>query len=164
MSAVLDPAPVLFRSMRHSDIHAVMQIERAVYRHPWSEAIFHDCLTAGYHGVLASMHGELVAYAMMTMAAGEAHLLNLCVALHYQRQGVGRQVLGHCLQLAQSQQAATVYLEVRASNRAAQGLYQGYGFNEIGFRPHYYPGHQGREDALVFAKALNEDWDDFRAD
>ena len=47
-----------------------------------------------------------------------------------------------------------LFLEVRPSNRGAIALYFDEGFNEIGRRPRYYPGRDGREDALVMAKEL----------
>lgn len=158
MNAVVRPASLCFAPMQHQDIQAVMRIERACYSHPWSETIFHDCLRAGYQGTLVRFDETLAAYAMLTVAAGEAHLLNLCVAQQYRRQGIGAELLAYQLRKAQAARAETVYLEVRASNQAAQALYQAFGFNEIGFRPHYYPGHGAREDALVFAKTLLSDW------
>jgi len=43
---------------------------------------------------------------------------------------------------------------VRLSNNAAIALYRAQGFNEVGMRKNYYPGENGREDALILAKDL----------
>ena len=43
--------------------------------------------------------------------------------------------------------AASYTLEVRASNQAAIGLYEKFGFVKAGVRPHYYEA--GGEDAVI---------------
>jgi len=50
-----------------------------------------------------------------------------------------------------------VFLEVRPSNPHAIALYHAAGFAEIGRRPHYYPAHGGREDAIVMALDMGAD-------
>jgi ribosomal-protein-alanine N-acetyltransferase len=45
-------------------------------------------------------------------------------------------------------------LEVRPTNEAAIALYTRMGFNEVGVRCAYYPGHKGKEDALILARSL----------
>jgi ribosomal-protein-alanine N-acetyltransferase len=49
---------------------------------------------------------------------------------------------------------ARCLLEVRASNLAAQGLYQSLGFMSDGRRKNYYPKGSGREDALLMSLTL----------
>lgn len=154
MNAVLAPGALEFRDMVAEDIDAVMVVEVQAYPHPWTKVIFRDCLKAGYHGIMASLDGELVGYAMISVAVGEAHLLNLCVHPDLQGQGYGRQLLHRVFEEAEARRAGTVFLEVRASNRVAQSLYIDNGFNQIGSRTGYYPDHEGREDALIFAKHL----------
>jgi ribosomal-protein-alanine N-acetyltransferase len=95
-----------------------------------------------------------VAHAVMSIAIGEAHLLNICVRPDRQGCGIGRRLLNRMLRIARERQADTMFLEVRASNLAARGLYESEGFGEIGLRRDYYPSHVGREDAVVYAKAL----------
>jgi len=87
-------------------------------------------------------------------AAGEAHLLNLSVALHLQRQGHGGALLRAAMQLARKSGARLFYLEVRPSNALGRALYARNGFHEIGVRKNYYPAANGREDALVLSVDL----------
>ena len=47
-----------------------------------------------------------------------------------------------------------MFLEVRPSNRIAQGLYARFGFRKVAVRRGYYPAHSGREDALVLSLPL----------
>ena len=148
------PLPGL-RPMRETDLDAVMEVERRAYPFPWTRGIFRDCLRAGYPAwVLDHGGGLLIGYAVLSIAAGEAHILNLCVDPGIQREGHGRRLLRTLLQVARGHRAERVFLEVRPSNDAAIALYDSEGFNEIGRRPRYYPAIGGREDAIVMALEL----------
>ena len=87
-------------------------------------------------------------------AAGEAHLLNVCVRRDRQGIGLGRLFVRYVLKRAQVAGAETMFLEVRPSNKAAVALYESLGFLEVGRRSEYYPGEVRREDALVLAVKL----------
>lgn len=144
-----------FRKMTFTDIPTIMEIESQVYTHPWTEGIFNDCIRVGYNCWVYEEHNKLLAYGLVTVAANEAHILNLCVAIDAQRRGLGRRMLYKLMQLAEERMADSIFLEVRDSNIAAQNLYEQEGFNRIGVRKDYYPDVDGREDAYVYAKALN---------
>ena len=155
MSAQREPGAVALRPMRSADLDAVLAVELAAYPFPWTLGIFRDCLRIGYCCWIAEDDDGICGYAVMSVAAREAHLLNLCVAPDRQRQGLGRQLLDHVLGLARGHQAETLFLEVRPSNRAALHLYRVAGFVEVGVRRGYYPASRGtREDALVLALPL----------
>ena len=143
-----------YRKMKEADLDRILQIENSAYPLPWSEGIFRDCLRAGYTCTLCELDGELVGYSILSVAADEGHLLNLCLYPDYQGKGLGRQMLRHTISLAEKKGAKTLFLEVRVSNSAANQLYLSEGFNEIAQRLNYYPASNGREDALVFAKSL----------
>jgi len=163
MSAVLKDEPLQIRPMRDVDLAMVLDIEREAYTFPWSEGIFRDCLRAGYCCWVVEQ-GELVrAYGIMQVGAGESHILNLCVRASGRGQGLGRALLNHLLEVAIEHRADTALLEVRPTNRAALGLYEAMGFNEVGVRRGYYPGRDGREDALILARCLGDAVDIGRA-
>ena len=100
------------------------------------------------------VEGAIAGYFLMSLAAGEAHVLNICVAPEQQGHGHGRRLLRALIQLARTRGAQRIFLEVRPSNRRAIALYDMEGFNEIGRRPRYYPARDGREDAIVMAMEL----------
>lgn len=154
MSAVSQPGPVAMRALRESDLNAVMAIEVRGYPYPWTRGIFLDCLRAGYPGLAMERDGLLVGYGVLSLAADEAHVLNICIDPMVQSRGLGRQLLRALVRLAADRGAQRVFLEVRPSNTPALALYHSEGFNEIGRRPRYYPAAQGREDALVMAIEL----------
>jgi [ribosomal protein S18]-alanine N-acetyltransferase len=78
-----------------------------------------------------------------TLEPREHELLNLAVAPEFRRQGIGRELVGAWLEGA----PGSVYLEVRASNRAARLFYKSLGFEEVSTRPEYY--HDPPEPAIV---------------
>ena len=153
MSAVLKDVPFL-GAMREGDLDEVLAIENAIYTHPWTLGNFDDSLRAGYACRTWRLGRELVGYFVVSVAAGEAHLLNLSIGVAYQRSGHGSALLREAAGLARLGGADKLLLEVRPSNQAAQGLYRRFGFRRIGVRRGYYPAHSGREDALVLALPL----------
>jgi ribosomal-protein-alanine N-acetyltransferase len=140
--------------MQPADLKAVAAIERAAYHYPWSLGIFRDCLLAGYHCLVLDVTGSVTGYGIMSIAAGEAHLLNLCVHPNAQRFGYGRRLLNALLLRAAEADADKVFLEVRPSNEIALKLYRSVGFEQIGIRPAYYQADNGREDAVILAATL----------
>jgi ribosomal-protein-alanine N-acetyltransferase len=135
----------------------VVEIERRAYAFPWTEGIFRDCLNVGYSAWVVSSPGEeVLAYAVMSMAVGEAHVLNLCVEPAYHQQGLGRFLMTHLQAVARAAGMEIMLLEVRKSNAAALALYQGLGFHRLGVRKAYYPAHDGSEDALLLGHTLKQ--------
>jgi len=150
VSSLVDTKPRI-RLMRLTDLDRVMRIERAAHVFPWTEGIFRDCLRVGYVCLVVEQDRQIVAYGIMSVAAGEAHIFNICVDPLWQRRGLGELLMGALLETARERAAGVAYLEVRPSNAAAVNLYRKLGFQEVGVRRDYYPADQGRENALVLA-------------
>ena len=144
-----------FRPMCQVDVEAVAALEQRAYEFAWSAGVFLDCLRVGHEcWVLEGRAGSLRGYGVISCAAGEAHILNLCVAPEHQGHGQGRRILHRLVDIARWHMTDRVFLEVRPSNPAAIALYHDSGFNEIGRRPNYYPARNGREDAIVMGMEL----------
>jgi ribosomal-protein-alanine N-acetyltransferase len=154
MSAILKEPALDFRPMQEADLPEIMEIERQSYPHPWTQSIFGDCMRAGYSCWVCGRSGMVEGYGVISVAAGESHLLNLCVRPASRQQGVGRKLLRHLVSIARRHDAEVVFLEVRPSNLSARSLYENEGFNELGTRRDYYPTAGGREDALILARTL----------
>ena len=146
--------PTRLRTMIHDDLPLVSDIERRSYEFPWSHGVFRDCLLAGYICIVLDRGEELAGYAILSIAAGEAHILNLCVDPMFRALGYGTRLLNEILQRAESAEVKEVFLEVRPTNSSAMSLYHKKGFRQIANRPAYYQGHEGREDAAVLAKTI----------
>ncbi|MCC6206905.1 MAG: ribosomal protein S18-alanine N-acetyltransferase [Gammaproteobacteria bacterium] len=143
-----------FRLMRAIDVPVVMDIERRAYDFPWTEGIFRDCLAVGYRCHVVLRDDMIAGYGIMTAAAGESHVLNLCVDPHQRRRGLGRALLNHLIENARAAGAQTMLLEVRPSNAAGIALYEQLGFKRIGMRKDYYPAKGGREDAIMLEREI----------
>lgn len=142
------------RRMTGRDLLSVLDIETQNYEFPWSEGVFKDCFKAGYSCWVCEEIDRVLGYSIVSIAVGEAHILNISVAPEEQGQGIGRKMLTHLIDVARSHKTETVFLEVRPSNTGAIALYEKMGFNEIGIRKGYYPAQNGREDALMLALEL----------
>lgn len=153
MSAILKPAIELL-PMSEVDLPAVMAIEAQIYAFPWTEGNFRDSLAAGYHCWKFVRDGELIGYAVVMLAADEAHLLNLSIGAARQRQGYGSMLLLRLCELCRGLGARLMFLEVRPSNLAGLSLYERHEFQRIGIRRDYYPAAHGREDALTYSLFL----------
>ena len=140
--------------MGHDDLSMVSDIERRSYEFPWSHGVFRDCLLAGYHCVVLERDGRVAGYGILSIAAGEAHILNLCVDPNYRSLGYGEQVLDAILARSRAANVREIFLEVRPSNVTALALYRKKGFHSVARRPAYYQASEGREDAAVLAKKL----------
>jgi [ribosomal protein S18]-alanine N-acetyltransferase len=145
---------VHIRPMMDADLPDVAAIERKSYAFPWSENIFRDCLRVGYTCRALDMAGQIIGYGVMSLGAGEAHILNVCVRDEFRTVGFGRRLLEHLLERATAAGVTEAFLEVRPSNLAAIRLYQRLGFEQIGIRRGYYQAPDGREDAIVLKLML----------
>lgn len=154
MAAVVRAPQAQMRAMHGDDLIAVMQNELAAYEFAWTAGIFRDCIKSGYECWVLVADDQIIGHGVLSVGAGEAHLLNLCVAPAVQRCGHGKHLLRRLTDIARWQGVQRLFLEVRPSNHGAVAMYHHAGFNEIGTRPGYYPGRRGREDALVLALEL----------
>jgi len=89
------------------------------------------------YGLLVAIVENRVAAFLATrsLIEGEYEILNLAVASEFRRQGVARALW----KAFAASPHASIYLEVRESNRAARNFYLSLGFQEVGTRPAYYP-------------------------
>ncbi len=153
MSAVMAPQ-LRVQPLGEGDLEAVLAIEADIYEFPWTLGNFRDSLRAGYSCWGLFERQRLIGYAVLMLAAGEGHLLNLSVAAAVQRRGHGARMLSHLVRVAREYGARVLFLEVRPSNEPAQRLYSAQGFHAIGVRRGYYPARAGREDAIVLSLPL----------
>jgi ribosomal-protein-alanine N-acetyltransferase len=145
-------APCQIRPAAPADVDALVAIERASFSDPWSANDFRECLAAGVTVLVAQCDGRPAGYVVARGVADEGEILNLAVAAAQQRRGVGRALARAAIARLGASGARTVYLEVRESNQAARGLYEGLGFTVVGRRDRYY--RRPVEAALVLRAAI----------
>ena len=148
---------VSMRGMTHEDLATVSDIERRSYEFPWSHGVFRDCLLAGYQCIVIAHNRKVVGYSILSVAAGEAHILNICIDAAWRSVGFGERLLDEVLLRARSSAVREIFLEVRPSNMHALALYKKKDFHKVAKRPAYYQASHGREDAEVLVKKLTSD-------
>jgi len=152
-----DPGEPRFRPMTEADLATVLVLEAGCHPDPWTAEMIRASLDHGHRCRVLELDGAVRGHAVLQVAAGEAELLNLCIAAGHRQRGLGRAFLAHLLAEARAAGAANLFLEVRASNHAAIALYGAMGLHQVGRRPGYYALPGGREDALVMAATLHEE-------
>ena len=94
-----------------------------------------------------------LAYCILQTLGCEAELLRIAVKKSGQNSGVGRILLMELCKKAQEENIQSIFLEVRASNEKAIGLYEKLGFRQTGLRKNYYK--QNPEDAVLMTKEVS---------
>jgi ribosomal-protein-alanine N-acetyltransferase len=153
-------ARVWLEAARSDDVPALAEIERQSYTHPWPESAFARAVLDTRVRVVVLREAApadrpdrgILAYCVLQVVADELQIHNIAVPEESRRRGFARCLLGLVLDLGRRQGARDAYLEVRASNAAAIGLYRGCGFEIAGRREVYY--ESPREDALLMHRAL----------
>ncbi len=116
----------------------------------WNEA---QLLSAchGHDMLMAAIESEnVVGYLVAAKVLDEAEIHTVLVDLGRRGRGIAKAMLDNTMVALQQQGVQQVYLEVRASNTAAQALYAGYGFKPMGERKAYYKNADGsRENAVL---------------
>ena len=141
--------------MRERDIPEIGNIERLCFPSPWTSQLFALELKRegfAYYWII-EFQEKLVGYAGYWKIKNEAHLVTLAIHPSYQRKGLGRMLLSHVLKDVQSKKLKKITLEVRKTNRAAQLLYEKFGFKKIAIKPNYY--QDKNEDAIVYWKIFS---------
>lgn len=123
------------------DVWTVATFAGETFDDPGSATVW--CLRAG---------ASAIAFAVLRRAADEASIVHLAVTPDRRRGGVGRELLRRVETVARSTGARALWLEVRASNAAARGLYERSGFEITQTRPGFY--RSPVEAAVLMRRAL----------
>ena len=142
------------RSMLGDDVPAVVAIEDATQPTPWTEQVFRDCFTSHYDCRVIERDGMIAGFAVLSSVLDEVHLLNIAVAPATQRRGLAWAAMRELIVDYRQRSMGFIYLEVRASNTGARGLYERLGFQVTGERKNYYRTHDGRENAILMMLTL----------
>ena len=133
---------------------ALASMEAVLFSDAWSESSVSGTLASPFAAAfVAECGGECIGYLLSSMLAPEGELLRIGVHPAHRRRGVGRALMRRFLNEAAKRGCTEIFLEVRASNTGAQGLYLQYGFEQVGTRRGFY--QHPREDAIVMRRILD---------
>lgn len=146
----------LLRAMRAEDADALARLEALVEETPWTRGNFLDSLASGHTVLVFELGGRIAAWAAASLVLDEAELLIIGTDPEFRRRGIARALMRALERRLAAAGAASLFLEVRESNAPARALYLSEGFAEIGRRRNYYRRGEGREDAVLMRRALND--------
>ena len=136
---MIDLDAVTIRPMRHQDVAAVRVIDTAVYSRPWSAALWRQELTDPQrHHLVATQEHDVIGHAGVLFMIDEAHVTTVAVDPASQGRGVATLLVLDLLDEARSRRLDAATLEVRSTDRRAQGIYTRLGFAPAGVRRSYY--------------------------
>lgn len=148
---------VTIRPATARDLVAIAAIEQMSFSDPWTYDALATVLGLSHARFLvaeepAGAAARLLGYVVALVMGDEGEIADFAVHPAARRSGVGTLLLTRIEEEALRRGVRSMYLEVRASNEAALGLYRSQGFEVVGRRRGYY--RLPVEDALVLKHDL----------
>jgi ribosomal-protein-alanine N-acetyltransferase len=147
------------RPMTEADLDQMAAMEQEIFSDPWSRKICQNIWEQKQYSLWALAEKEpgenterLAGYLCAMTVLEEEELHRVAVSPRLRGQGWGQKLMTAFLQDAREKGIATIYLEVRAGNIPAIGLYEKNGFTSVGLRKGYY--QNPKEDARIMQKIL----------
>lgn len=143
---------VTVRPAKTLDFKRIYEIECRCFPLPWLYEPFFEDFTMNPNSLwwVAVNERKIIGFGGLWRQFDEMHIINVCVEPEHRRIGAGAQLVAAMLQCAQEEEVKLLLLEVRASNIAAQKLYEAFGFRAMYTRKKYYQDND--EDAIVMIK------------
>ncbi|WP_372492412.1 ribosomal protein S18-alanine N-acetyltransferase [Actinomadura litoris] len=149
---------VVLRQMTGADLPSVHALESVLFpEDAWSEGMLRDELAeqprTRHYVVAEETGGEIVGYAGLAVAGGQADVQTIGVRADRRGGGIGGALLTALIDEAVRRESEAVFLEVRADNDGARRLYERFGFGRVGVRRRYY--QPANVDAIVMRRVLH---------
>jgi ribosomal-protein-alanine N-acetyltransferase len=142
---------ILIRKFKPSDLSRVYGIECKSFKDPYDVFFLLNLYELYPESFLvAEKSGMVVGYVIARLIGRKGHIIAIAVAPEYRRRGIGRALMRSVTQVLKSQGAEELFLEVRASNRAAIRFYEKQGFKQVQLIPKYYADG---EDGVLLRKS-----------
>lgn len=146
------------RPATEDDLEQVAEIERLSVVPPWTRAAFAAELEkkTGRFWVLTDDETDekVLAYAVVSFPADQAHLVTFAVHPDFRKQGLGTYLLRRLIHYVMRRGGQSIVLEVRKGNQAAIHLYQSLGFVILHTKARFYPdGEDGY--SMIFQSEQN---------
>ena len=146
------------RPVTPKDFDQLVRLEQEIFAdQAWSKATLLADLEAIHTTYLVAFEGEqLIGYAGLASPAGsfQADINTIAVIEQARGRGLGSSLMQQLIDIARRSGAEQMFLDVRADNEVAIGLYQKFGFEHIDTRKGYY--RPEGVDALVMRKPIRQ--------
>lgn len=142
---------MIIETLKNQYIDGIDEINRLSFSKPWSKSLIaQDMDNPNCFYAVGIEENQVVGYAGITVIAGEANITNVATHPDRRREGIGKKLLSHLIDICKENNFLLITLEVRRSNIAAIALYKSLGFEIEGERKRYYSDNG--EDALIMTK------------
>ncbi|MBL1230484.1 ribosomal protein S18-alanine N-acetyltransferase [Enterococcus sp. BWB1-3] len=130
------------REITQDDIKDLLMIEREVYEGevPWTRSAFLNELHSKnpHLYILVQKEGKTVGFIGCRVIEADGHITNVAVAKKEQGKGIAVYLLKEAIAFSKNHQCTNMSLEVRLSNKHAQGIYRKLGFSSNKITEGYY--------------------------
>ena len=142
--------------MAREHVEQVAALERECFSVPWSETQLSDALYDDNSCFLVAEddEGNVIGYAGLSTVLDEGYINNIAVEEAARKHGVASALLDTFCRFA-GVNLSFLTLEVRKSNAAAIGLYEKYGFEQVGVRPGFY--QRPRVEAVIMTRYFKQE-------
>jgi [ribosomal protein S18]-alanine N-acetyltransferase len=140
-----------------ADADAMIQLGRSSPTAPqWSESQYRQLFTQQHARklvlIIETDDGRIHGFLVASRVESEWELESIVVDPSAARRGLGTQLLSELIAHVASAGGGSIFLEVRAGNAAARGLYEKCDFQPAGLRKLYYSNPP--EDAVLYRVAV----------
>ena len=145
------------RTLAIEDLPQVMDLERRLFQNEaWLEQTMAAEIASPQTRYVGAFDGSLLGYAGLKVSGPSysSDVQTIGVEPESQGKSIGRTLMNELLAFSKRQGSEEVFLEVKAVNEAAIGLYLSLGFEQIDVRKRYY--QPSGEDALVMRMPISQ--------
>ena len=136
---------VIIRPYTPEDLDTIMALEHLCFTDAWSADNMKACPSMPVvRAWVATRADQVIGYVIGYLIPPEGEVANVCVSPDERGKGIAKALMETMMDASG---CTEFFLEVRASNRSAIGLYHRLGFEVLGVRKRYYD--KPREDAIV---------------
>ena len=133
-----------------ADLAGILEVEAESFSNPWTREMYDwelQNLAVCHIYVVRTDEWPVAGFCAFWLVVDEIHINNVAIRPALRGHGMGTALLHHVLEQGRRLGARRATLEVRASNRDAQRLYERLGFSAAGVRRRYYSNPV--EDAVI---------------
>lgn len=141
------------RLMVQKDLMRIVQLEKELFRSPWSMADFQYELENNPFGkyYVIEEKNVIAGYVGLWLLGDQCQITTIGIDKLYQGKGYASELMTFVLKECEKLNYQNINLEVRVSNYKAIALYEKFGFKNVAVRKDYYADH---EDAYLMIKEL----------
>ncbi|KQT83939.1 ribosomal protein S18-alanine N-acetyltransferase [Aurantimonas sp. Leaf443] len=147
--------------LEDADLDEAAEIHSQAFDRAWTgEELAALLRQSGSFGFVVKPTGgtrrALLGFVLARLTQDEAEILTIAVSKGARGQGIGRMLMDAVLRHLHAERATSLFLEVDEENIPARKLYARLRFEEVGRRPAYYKGKDGRRTSAFVLKRTFE--------